>query len=199
MWARSWPDKVLARIISQVKKRFKQLKSRYGPHYTKAMVGAAFVALFLPIPGSTLVAVALIVVVAEVHRAISRRGGLRKIRAKEFNMSMNCDVILKWSATPVELTNLGAALWRRCIDTAGGAGIYQYLDNQKLADLIAGRLPRSSQFELGRVHFRFRDEVSNDREATIESLRNGIPDKGVADILVAGKSWKPIQPNAGPF
>jgi hypothetical protein len=81
------PRNVLAGAISQVKKRFKQLKSRYGPRYTKVMVGAAFVSLFSPIPGSVLVAVALIVAIAEVHRAISRRGGLRKTRAKEFVFS----------------------------------------------------------------------------------------------------------------
>jgi hypothetical protein len=37
--------------ISQVMRRFKQLQGRYGPQYTKAMLGAAFVALFSPIPG----------------------------------------------------------------------------------------------------------------------------------------------------
>src|SRR5207249_5684053 len=62
------PRKVLTGVIVQVKKRFKQLKSRYGPRYTKAMAGAAFVAFFAPLPGSVLIAVALIVVIAEIHR-----------------------------------------------------------------------------------------------------------------------------------
>jgi hypothetical protein len=102
------PCALLAGAISQVKRRFKQLKSRYGPHYTKAMVGAAFVALFSPIPGSVLVAVALIVVIAEVHRAISKRDGLYKTRATELDRSMHCDGVLQWNAPPAELTNLGA-------------------------------------------------------------------------------------------
>ena len=80
--ARTLPRRVLAGAVFQVKRRFKQLKSRYGPHYTKAMMVAVFVALFSPIPGSVLVAVALIVAIAEVHRAISRRDGLCKTSAK---------------------------------------------------------------------------------------------------------------------
>jgi hypothetical protein len=36
-------------------------------------------------------------------------------------------------------------LWRWCNRTAGPAGIYEYLDNQALADLIAGKFPDSSQ------------------------------------------------------
>jgi hypothetical protein len=187
------PRKVLTGVIVQVKKRFKQLKSRYGPRYTKAMVGVAFVALFLPIPGSVLIAVALIVVVAEVHRSISKRGGLFKAIVREPIMSINCDLILQWSATPAELTDLGAALWRWCNHAAGDTGIYQYLDNQALADLIAGKLPVSSQIpwqaDRRGVHFRFRDEASHDLQATIDSLRREIPARGVEDILVESKSW----------
>jgi hypothetical protein len=187
------PCKVLTGVIAQVKKRFKHLKRRYGPRYTKALVGAAFVALFSPIPGSVLLAVALIVVVAEVHRSISKRGGLFKASAREPIMSINCDLILQWNATPTELTDLGAALWRWCNHTAGDTGIYQYLDNQALADLIDGKFPASSQrpgpAERRGVHFRFRDEASHDIQATIDSLRREIPTKGVEDILVESKSW----------
>ena len=68
------PGMALAGAISQSRMRFNRLKSRYGPKYTKAMLAAAFVALFLPLPGSMVVAVALIVVIAEVHQAISQRG-----------------------------------------------------------------------------------------------------------------------------
>jgi hypothetical protein len=191
------PRKLVKALIAQVKNRFAQLKSRYGPRYTKAMVGAAFVALFSPIPGSVLVAVALVVAVAEVHRGILPRNGLHKTSAKEIVMSMDCDAILQWDATPGELTNLGTALWRWCNNASGATGNYQYLDNQELADLIAGKLPVSSQPELGRIHFRFRDEQSHDREATIDSLRQEIPDKGVADLLVEGKSWRPINRMSG--
>jgi hypothetical protein len=71
------------------------------------MVGAAFVALFSPIPGSVLVAVALIVVIAEVRRAISKRDGPCKTSATELDRSMNCNVVPQWNATSTELTNLG--------------------------------------------------------------------------------------------
>jgi hypothetical protein len=105
---RTLPRKQWAGAVSQVKRRYQQLKSRYGPHYTKAMVGAAFVALFLPIPGSVLVAIALVVVIAEIHRAISRSDGLRQIDAKDLIMPTNCDVILQWSPTLAELTKPGS-------------------------------------------------------------------------------------------
>ena len=108
-------------------------------------------------------------------------------------MSINCDVILQWGATPAQLTDLGAALWRWCNHTAGGPGIYQYLDNQALADLIAGKLPVSSQTpglaDRRGVHFRFRDEVSSDRQAAIDNLQRELPAMGVEDIVVEGKSW----------
>ena len=51
-------------------------------------------------------------------------------------MSIKCDLILQWSATPEQLTALGAAMWRWCNRAAGNTGIYQYLDNQVLADLL---------------------------------------------------------------
>jgi hypothetical protein len=111
-------------------------------------------------------------------------------------MSIKCDVILQWIATPDQLTTLGAALWRWCIRAAGDTGIYQYLDNQPLADLIAGKLPMSSRppwSDNGRgVHLQLRDEISQDRQATIDSLRHSIPAKGVEDIVVDGTSWNRI-------
>lgn len=108
-------------------------------------------------------------------------------------MAIRCDLILQWTATPEQLASLGAALWQWCLHTAGGTGIYQYLDNQALADLLAGRLPTSGQLP-GRadqrgVHFRVRDESSVDRQTTIDSLRRDIPAPGVADVLVEGISW----------
>ena len=72
---------MLTGAIAQVKERYKKLKRRYGPRYYKAMLGATFFTFFLPIPGSLLIGVALIVVIAEVHRAISKRGGLPEIVA----------------------------------------------------------------------------------------------------------------------
>jgi hypothetical protein len=107
-------------------------------------------------------------------------------------MSIHCDVILKWSATPEQLTAVGAALWRCCNRAAGARGIYRYLDNQALADLIAGKLPASSQTprqaERRGVLFRFRDEASHSRQAAIDNLRREIPAKGIEDIMVDGQS-----------
>ena len=116
-------------------------------------------------------------------------------------MSIKCDVVLQWSATPDQLTSLGAALWRWCNRAAGDTGIYQYLDNQALADLIAGKLPVSSQAlgpaERRGVHFQIRDNASRDRQATIDSLRREIPVKGLEDIVVDGTSWNLVEgPNA---
>jgi hypothetical protein len=126
--------------------------------------------------------------------------GLLRVAAgsepRESVMSINCDVILQWNATPEQLTALGAALWRWCNGPAGAAGIYQYLDDQALADLIAGKLPRPSrtsrQPERRGVYLRLRDEASQDRQAAIDSLRREIPAGGVEDILVDGKSWDRI-------
>jgi hypothetical protein len=108
-------------------------------------------------------------------------------------MPINCDVILQWNATPAQLSALGAALWRWCSGTAKDTGIYHYLDNQALADLIAGRLPTTTQTpwqaERRGVHFRVRDEASPDRLAAIAGLRREMPAEGIEDILVDGKSW----------
>jgi len=104
-------------------------------------------------------------------------------------MSITCDVIVDWKATPGQLNALGAALWRGCLDAAGQTGIYRRLDNQALADLIAGRLPDSRQAGQEGVHLLVRDEVSLDRRATIDSLRPGMPAAGLVDIMVDGASW----------
>jgi hypothetical protein len=100
-------------------------------------------------------------------------------------MSIKCDIILPFTA-------LGAALWRWCTRAAGETGIYQYLDNQALADLIAGKLPAPGravrQTERG-VHLGIRDDVSHDRQGTIDSLRREMPAEGIEDILIEGQSW----------
>jgi hypothetical protein len=112
-------------------------------------------------------------------------------------MSIECDIILRWGATPDQLTALGGALWRWCTRESGAGGIYQYLDNQALADLVAGKLPASGpsppQAERWGVHFWVRDEASHDRQSTIDALRREIPTGGVEDIIVAGASWNPAK------
>jgi hypothetical protein len=103
-------------------------------------------------------------------------------------MSIKCDVIVQWNATPEQLSALGAALWRWCTRAPGQTGAYQRLDNQALADLIAGKLPTSRQAERG-VHLYVRDEISQNRRATIDSLRREMPAVGLVDIMVDGASW----------
>jgi hypothetical protein len=107
-------------------------------------------------------------------------------------MSINCEVTVQWNATPDQLAALGGALWGWCVRAAGDAGIYGCLDNQSLADLLAGTLPRSGQVTRGGMHFRLRDEASQSRQTTIDSLRRAIPVKGVEDIVVDGISWKAL-------
>jgi hypothetical protein len=75
-------------------------------------------------------------------------------------MSITCDVIVDWKATPGQLNAL-----------------------------IAGRLPDSRQAGQEGVHLLVRDEVSLDRRATIDSLRPGMPAAGLVDIMVDGTSW----------
>jgi len=58
-------------------------------------------------------------------------------------MSLNCTVILRWDSTSAQERALGAALWHWCNEASGNAGMYPYLDNQALADLLAGQRPAS--------------------------------------------------------
>jgi hypothetical protein len=101
-------------------------------------------------------------------------------------MSVNCDVIVRWGATPEQLTALGAALWRWCIRAAGDTGIYRRLDNQALADLIAGKLPAAGGPERRGVLVSVRDHVSRDRQAAVDGLRRELPPGAVEDIVAAG-------------
>jgi hypothetical protein len=108
-------------------------------------------------------------------------------------MPVTYDVILRPDATPSQLRVVGAALWRWCIRTAGKGGIYRYLDNQALADLIAGRHPTPIQApgrdDRRRIHFRARDELSRDRQTAVDGLRGEMPGEGIADVLIDGTSW----------
>src|SRR5438046_5370853 len=105
-------------------------------------------------------------------------------------MSTECDVILQWDATSQQLSAIGAALGRWCNGVPGDGGVSPYLNNQALADLIAGRLPVSrlmpSPGAGRRVHFRFRDAAFRDRRAAIDSLRRELPAGGVEDVLIDG-------------
>src|SRR5207248_926581 len=107
-----------------------------------------------------------------------------------------CEIILQWSATPGQLTALGAALWRWCNRAAGATRVYQHLNNQALADLIAGKLPESSQppcrADRQGVHCWVQGEASQNRQATIGRMRREIPAEAVEDIVIDGKSWSLI-------
>jgi hypothetical protein len=108
-------------------------------------------------------------------------------------MVVHCDVILNTSATPAQLTAVGRAVWMWCLGASGEHGMYPRLDNRTLVDLIAGEFPAlerpAGSGERG-FHFSIEDDLSLDREATIDSLRRTLPAQGIEDILVAGKSWK---------
>jgi hypothetical protein len=110
-------------------------------------------------------------------------------------MAFDCDVILRWDATPDQLRTVGASLWRWCLGsgTAAATGVYPYLDNQALSDLIAGVFPAAGRTqrpgERRGVHVRVRDEASRDRRTTIDRLRREMPSHGIEDVLVAGRSW----------
>jgi hypothetical protein len=108
-------------------------------------------------------------------------------------MSISCDVIVRWGATPEQLAALGAALWRWCRRAAGGTDVYQYLDNQGLTDLIAGRFPSpgpaDGRDERPTVHVGVRDGAYRDLQAAVESLRHELPAGGIEDVLVEAQSW----------
>jgi hypothetical protein len=158
------------------------------------------VAFFSPIPGTSLAGIAGVAIIAEIHRAISRARRFQASIPKEPRvMSINCDVIVRGNATAEQLSELGSALWRWCGRAAGETGIYPCLDNQVMADLIAGKQPRSgqtpAQSEQGAdgVHFRMLDAGSHDRRRTIDRLRCELPTRGIKDVLVDGTSWNLIE------
>jgi hypothetical protein len=198
-WVRraiGFPRTIVVGAKSQVKKRYQQLKNRYGPRYTRVMLFITFLGFFSPIPGLTVAVIALVVLIAEIHRAVSRKRRNQEAAKKELAiMSVKCNVIVNESATPEQLTALGCALWRWCNRTMTSPGIYQCLNSQVLADLIAGRLPapgqtpQQSKQRADGVHFEVSDNKSHDFQATIASLRRDIPTRGVVDIMVAGVSW----------
>lgn len=106
-------------------------------------------------------------------------------------MTITCDIIIKWKATPVQLADLGNALWRWCNSTRGQIGIYQLLNNQALADLIAGKHPILDERTRG-VHFRVRDCASSNCRSANEALRHELPAEAIADVLIDGISWNTI-------
>jgi hypothetical protein len=105
-------------------------------------------------------------------------------------MSINCAISLRWDSTPEQQRAVGAALWRWCHRAARSVGMYPYLDNQALADLLAGRLSASGATAwdagLPRVQFSVPGDPVRDGQATLESLRRAMPGEGVAEVQVDG-------------
>jgi hypothetical protein len=83
-------------------------------------------------------------------------------------------------------------LWRWCLRAAGDTGIYQFLDNEALAELIASQSPVSGEAGCLAAHSWVRD-VSRDRQESIDSPRRDVPGLGIEDILVDGVSWHGIE------
>lgn len=104
-------------------------------------------------------------------------------------MAIFCDITISPTASAGQFKELGAALWRWCTRIVGKAGIYQYLDNQVLADLIDGRLVLGMDSWQRGFHLGIWDAVSPDPQAAIDNLRREVPEKAVEDILVNGVRW----------
>lgn len=104
----------------------------------------------------------------------------------ELRVSTFCHVVLNPSATPGQLAAVGNALWSWCTDAAGGGGVYQYLDNQALDDLVAGRLPAADPAALPAerwgVRFSVPDGAFPDRRAALDSLQRAVPAADVANV-----------------
>jgi hypothetical protein len=134
----------------------------------------------------------------------NRCRSIDKEKERGLTMAIDCEIILRWEATPEQLSAVGLALWSWCLSNSADAGMYPYLNNQTLSDLIAGKFPVTSQLrtDAGQpgFHFHVRDEASSDGSATIERMRRAIPRAAIEDIVVAGKSWRALSmfAHAGP-
>jgi hypothetical protein len=194
-------QKAWTRTVGAVRDQFLWLQLRYGARYTRVMVGAALVTLFLPVPGISVGCVVAVVLVAEAHRAVGLticRGravtlapaGNGRMRPREHVMPSKCEVIVAWGATTEQLTAVGTALWRWCVRGVGYRDLYQYVNNQLLADLIAGRFPAAGPVDRRGFHFRLWDMESNDASTRIATLQRELPGAGVVDFVVddAGRS-----------
>jgi hypothetical protein len=138
----------------------------------------------------------------EGHIVISNPDGAAGLTLEGI-MSVNCDVILRWDATSDQRQALGAALWGWCRHKAGDAGIYRYLDDQPLADLLAGRFPARDPMarstDLPQISFSVRGEPARDREGILDSLRRALPSAGIADVRADGMSQRRAEAKERPF
>jgi hypothetical protein len=86
--ARTWLRQALAAGIVLANNGYDALKRRHGPRYANATLVAVFLALFLPVPGISLVVIAVIVTIAELHRLISKEKGDRVNHPLAFQLSI---------------------------------------------------------------------------------------------------------------
>jgi hypothetical protein len=116
-------------------------------------------------------------------------------------MSINCEVTLRWDVTSEQRKALGVALWGWCSHAAGGATLYPYLDNQGLADLLAGRMPGAGPTARSagppRVLFPVPGDPGRDGPATLASLRRTLPEAGIEGVWVDGGDRAPPQAASG--
>jgi hypothetical protein len=67
------PRQLLLLGVARVKKRYKQLEARYGKDYAMAILAAGIVGTAVPLPGTSLLAAAPVIALAETHRAMAPR------------------------------------------------------------------------------------------------------------------------------
>ena len=76
-YATNLPRQVLSRARQSLANRYAALEARYGKKYAIAILGASLTTIAIPVPGTALLAPVVaspIVAIAELHRALSRRG-----------------------------------------------------------------------------------------------------------------------------
>ena len=84
-FARSLPRAAVERIKTKVKEKYAKLERRYGPGYSKAIIGAALLGLPVPLPGASFASAAVVIGVAELHRMVS--GGPKATANEEWAMT----------------------------------------------------------------------------------------------------------------
>lgn len=111
-------------------------------------------------------------------------------------MPIDCEIILRWEAKPEQLTAMGLALWRWCLNQSADTDTYPYLNNQVLSDLIAGEFPGTDPSRARRAagqpgfHFYVQAEGMSGIIVAIESMRRAIPQAAIEDLIVADTSWR---------
>lgn len=66
------PRDLYLKAVKTAKEKYEQLEARYGRPAAVAIMAAGIAGTAVPLPGTTFVAVAPVVALAEIHRAVSR-------------------------------------------------------------------------------------------------------------------------------